>query len=145
VAALQPERELPPPARALAGLDAYLRFVEERADAYAALITGGLGADPQIAEILEVTRQELVDTILTDVGLERPRPAYRLAFRSWIGGVEAACVDWLRRRDLPRAQLLQLMMGGLHGALASAYAVDPVEGLAVSVPRWAPPEPDDAP
>lgn len=135
VTALLPGRALAPAARALAGLDAYLRFVEERADAYAALVTGGLGADPQIAEILEATRQELVDTILTDVGLEHPRPAYRLAFRSWIGGVEAACVDWLRRRDLPRAQLLQLMIGGLQGALASAHAVDPVEGLAVPVPR----------
>jgi len=136
LAAIQPVRELPPPASVLAGLDAYVRFVEERADAYAALVTGGLGADPQIAEILESTRLEIVGIILTELGLDRPRPAYRLALRSWIGGVEAACVDWLRRRDLPRDRLLRLMLGGLQGALASAFAVDPVEGLAVPVPRW---------
>lgn len=140
LAALAPSRELPPQARALVGLDAYLRFVEERAHAYAALVTGGLGADPEIAAILERTRQELVDDILTDLGLDHPRPAYRLALRSWIGGVEAACVDWLQRRDLPRAQLLQLMVSTLQGALASAFAVDPVEGLAVPVPRWVEPE-----
>lgn len=141
VAAIQPDRELPPLERALAGLDAYVRFVEERADAYAALVTGGLGADPHIAEILEGVRQEIVGIILIDhLGLSRPRAAYRLALRSWIGGVEAACVDWLKRRDLPRAQLLQLMLGALRGALASAYAVDPVQDLAVPVPRWAEPE-----
>jgi AcrR family transcriptional regulator len=124
LAAIEPDLELPPPERALAGIDAYVRFVEERADAYAALVTGGLGADPKIAEILEAARQEIVGTIITNLlamGLDRPRPAYRLALRGWIGGVEAACVDWLRRRDLPRA-------------------VDPVEDLAVLVPRWIEPE-----
>jgi len=135
LAALEPGRSLPPQTRALVGLDAYLRFVEERADAYAALVTGGLGADPQIAEILEHTRQGLVETILVDLGLEAPRAAYRLALRSWIGGVEVACVDWLRRRDLPRTELLRLLVSTLKGALASAYAVDPVEGLAVPIPR----------
>lgn len=140
LAALEPQRSLPPQARALVGLDSYLRFVEERADAYAALVTGGLGADPEIAEILEQTRQGLVDTILSDLGLDAPRPAYRLALRSWIGGVEVACVDWLRRRDLPRAQLLQLLVSTLRGALASAHAVDPVEGLAVPIPRLVEPE-----
>ncbi len=141
LAAIEPDRELPPPERALVGIDAYVRFVEERADAYAALVTGGLGADPKIAEILEATRQEIVGTIITnllEMGLDRPRPAYRLALRSWIGGVEAACVDWLRHRDLPRAQLLELMLNALRGALASAHAVDPVEELAV--PRWIEPE-----
>lgn len=138
--ALEPGRALPPQTRALVGLDAYLRFVEDRADAYAALVTGGIGADPEIAAILEQTRQELVETILADLGLDAPRPAYRLALRSWIGGVEAACVDWLRRRDLPRAQLLQLLVRTLQGALASAFAVDPVQTLAVAVPRWVEPE-----
>lgn len=137
--AIHPVRELPPPASVLAGLDAYVRFVEERADAYAALVTGGLGADPEIAAILESTRLEIVGIVLTELGLDRPRPAYRLAMRSWIGGVEAACVDWLRRRDLPREELLQLMLGALQGALASAYAVDPVQHLAVPVPRWVTP------
>jgi AcrR family transcriptional regulator len=145
VAAIEPVRELPPPASVLAGLDAYVRFVEERADAYAALVTGGLGADPQIAAILESTRLEIVGIILTELGFDRPRPAYRLALRSWIGGVEAACVDWLGRRDLPRADLLQLMLGGLKGALASAYAVDPVQNLAVPVPRWVEDEPAGTP
>jgi len=135
VEALEPDPELPPPARALAGLDAYLRFVEERADAYAALVTGGLGADPEIAALLERTRQQIAQHILTDLGLDEPRAAYRIALRAWIGGVEAACVDWLARGDLRREQLLQLLLVGLQGALASAYVVDPVEGLSVPIPR----------
>lgn len=136
---------LPPPARALAGIDAYLGFVEERADAYAALVTGGLGADPKIAAILERTREELVDRILADIGLRAPRPAYRLALRAWIGGVETACVDWLRDPALPRSELLQLLATMLQGAIASAHAVDPVETLAMSMPRvLGPTDPDAA-
>ncbi|MEX1363627.1 MAG: TetR/AcrR family transcriptional regulator [Nannocystaceae bacterium] len=135
VAAIEPDRSIPPPQRALSGLDAYLGFVEQRADAYAALVTGGLGADPQIAAVLERARRQIVDQILTDLGLPSPRPAYRIALRAWIGGVEVACVDWLQHDDLPRHDLLRLMFGGLQGAVASAHAVDPVEGLAVPVPR----------
>ena len=140
VAAIDPDPHLPPPARALAGLDAYLAFVEQRADAYAALVTGGLGADPKIAAVLERARQQIADHILADLGLRFPRPAYRLALRAWIGGVEAACVDWLRRRDLPRDRLLSLMLGSLQGALASAHAIDPVD-LSVPVPRLVDPGP----
>lgn len=133
--AIEPDPSLSPPARALAGLDHYLRFVEDRADTYAALVTGGLGADPQIAAILEQTREAQVVSILTDLGIDGARPAYRLSLRAWIGGVETACVDWLRRPVLPRAQLLQLLLGSLQGSLASAYAVDPIDGLTVPVPR----------
>lgn len=133
--AIAPDLRLPPPARTLAGLEAYLRFVEERADAYAALVTGGLGADPEIFAILEGTRDDLVCSMLQDLGLDAPRPAYRLSVRAWIGGVETTCVEWLRNPTLPREQLLQLLLLNLQGALASAHAVDPVEGLTVPIPR----------
>lgn len=132
--AIEPDPRLPPPARALAGLEAYLRFVEDRADAYAALVTGGLGADPEIFAILERTREEQVGVMLRNMGMSTPRPAYRLSMRAWIGGVETACVDWLRNPALPREQLLQLLLMNLQGALASAHAVDPVE-LTVPIPR----------
>ncbi len=143
--AIEPDPQLPPPARALAGLEAYLRFVEERADAYAALVNGGLGADPEIFDILEQTRRQQVQSMLTDMGLREPRPAYRLSLRAWIGGVETACVDWLRDPALPRAQLLQLLLTGLQGAIAAAYAVDPVAELTVPIPRLQEAEPDPGP
>ncbi len=133
--AIEPDPSLSPPERALAGLDAYLRFVQECGDAYAALVTGGLGADPEISSILEDARERQARSMLTDLGLDEPRPAYRLAVRAWIGGVETACADWLRAATLPREQLLQLLLLSLEGAIASAYAVDPVESLAVAIPR----------
>ncbi len=143
--ALRPNDQLTGPARGLAGLDAYLRFVEERANTYTALVTGGLGADPEIAQILEATRQQVVDLLLNELGPAALRPAYRLAVRGWIGAVEATCVDWLASRALPRGQLLQLLLRCLQGALASAYAVDPVEGLPIPLPRLVDPATPDVP
>lgn len=140
VQAIDPDPTLEPGVRASEGIDAYLRFVEERADAYAALVTGGLGADPEIAQILEETRREIVGNMLTGLGLDKPRPAYRIAMRAWIGGVEAACVDWLQGGDLPREKVVELLLGSLQGSLATAYAVDPVEGLVVQPPRIVEPE-----
>lgn len=133
--AIEPDSRLSPQSRALAGLGAYLRFVEDHADSYTALVNGGLGADPEIFEILEQARKAQVDAMLADIGLSTPRPAYRLSLRAWIGGVETACVDWLRDPALAREQLLQLLLTNLQGAVASAYAVDPVDGLTVRVAR----------
>ncbi len=140
--ALDVGRELPPPARGLVGLDAYLRFVEERAATYSAMVTGGLGADPEVAVILEQTRQQITDRLLSELGPAAARPTYRLAMRGWIGAVEATCVAWLAKPELPRPQLLQLLLRTLQGTLAGAHAADPVEGLAVPIPRLVEPTPD---
>ncbi len=145
VEALGADPRLPPPQRLQAGLAAYLGFVEQRADAYAALVTGGLGADPEISTIVESTRRAIVDSLLTDVGVDAPRPVYRLALRGWIGAVEASCVDWLRHGEVSREQLLQIMMGSLQGTLATAYAIDPVPALMVPIPRLEAPDLEPAP
>lgn len=138
--AIEPDPSLPPVQRAAMGLDGYLRFVEEREDAYIALVTGGIGRDAEVSELLQGVRHQIADRILREIGLPTPPPAFRIALRSWIGGIEAACIDWLAHRDLPRAQLLQFMVTSLMGALASANATSPVEGL--DLPRILPAEGD---
>lgn len=116
---------LPEPERAKAGLEAYLAFAEEHAGAYTALVRSGIGHDPEVLAILDAVRDEIVQRMLTEMGFAEPRPVFRLAVRSWVGQVEAACLDWLVRPDVPRAALVQLLLGALHGTLAAAKAIDP--------------------
>lgn len=133
--AIEPDASLPPPARAFVGIEAYLTFVEQRADTYRALVTGGLGTDPEISALLTSARHQIADRILDAIGLRGEHPSFQIAVRSWIGGVETACIEWLSDRTLPREQFVRLMLGSLQGALASANAIDPVDGLLIELPE----------
>lgn len=103
-----PETHVEPEAL-LVGLEAYLCFVEDHASAYLALMRGGVGQDAEILAVLEATRARFVARILERLGIAAPAPALRIALRGWIGLVEAASLDWLDRRDLPRDELRDLL------------------------------------
>jgi AcrR family transcriptional regulator len=133
------ERTLPDEAlvdaeRARAGLEAYLSYVEERAGAYSALTRGGIGSDPEVQEILERTRRTIVDRMLESMRLREPSPIFRVAVRSWIGQVEAACLEWLGRRDVPREKLVKLLLGALFGTLLAAKSLDPQSSFELAPP-----------
>lgn len=125
LAALEPDDDLPLPLRALTGLSAYLAFVEEHAAAYAALMTGGLGADPEIDAVVEQTRLAIIGRMMLDLGLREPRPVFRLALRSYLGAVEAASLEWLLRKDVPRSTLLQMLTLMMRCTVDSAAMLDP--------------------
>jgi AcrR family transcriptional regulator len=120
-----PDYTLPPADRARQGLVAYLDYVAERADAYTALMRSGIGHDPEVLAILERARVSIVDRMLEGMGLTEPRPVFRLAARSWIGQVEAACIEWLETRDVEHATLVKLLLGALYGTLVTAKSLDP--------------------
>ena len=122
---VEPDTSLPPPERAYCGLSEYLSFVEQRAGAYRALFSGGTGLDEEVASILESTRRAIVDQMLQGLGLEAPRPVFRLAARSWIGAVEAASLDWLRQPDVNRETLLNMLSRLLGATLGIAVQTDP--------------------
>ena len=125
---LQPDPELPAEIRAQQGLSRYLDFVEERSDAYIALMRGGLGRDDQAEAIVDRTRQALADRVVEALGVDPPPPEHRLAARAWIGAVEASSLDWLAHRDIDREVLLQILLGALAGLVASAR-IGPAGGL----------------
>ncbi len=108
-----------------AGLDLYLEFVDRHGRAYTALVRGGIGSDPEVAEMLEKTRQTFADRILARLVDTPAMPLVRVALRGWIGLVEAASLDWLERRDLPREQLRELLAQMLLAALLAAGAPIP--------------------
>ncbi len=110
------------PAALQDGLDAYLDFVEQNARSFVALMRGGSGSGPEVLQIVETTRQAIADRILSRLGQDSPTPLLRTALRGWIGLVEAASLDWLERRDLPREQLRALCAQLLVAALTAAGA-----------------------
>ncbi len=102
---------LPPLERLERGLNAYLNFVERNSKAYAALMRGGIGADREVAQIIEQTRQELVDRIMVDVPrLEQAsaRASLKLALRGWVGFVEATAVEWALESNPSRRSMIEL-------------------------------------
>ena len=111
--AIQPAPELSGLARARAGVEAYLDFVEERAEAFLAVMFGGIGSDPSVLAIVEETRQAIIDQMMAGIGIADPSPFFRVAARAWLGAMEAASLDWLRHRDLTRDQMLQLALVSL--------------------------------
>src|SRR5436190_10715426 len=110
-----------------AGLDTFLDYVEGRATAWSALVRGGVGADREVARIVEDTRTAIVERVARDLwGSRRPVPAaLRTAVRGWQGFVEAATLDWLEDGTLKRDALRELLALALEGAVAAAHAIDP--------------------
>jgi AcrR family transcriptional regulator len=87
----------PAPARLVAGLDAFLGFVEENPDAYVKLLrSAGI---PEVRELIEHVREETAQAIAT--GLGKPLGVAR----AWLWFLDGAIVGWLERGDLTRPQV----------------------------------------
>jgi AcrR family transcriptional regulator len=127
-AALLVERAASPggdasPDALIGGLTAYLDFVEQHAASYTALMRGGVGSDPEVLEIVESARGAILERIVHRLGTGQPPPLVRTALRGWIGLVEAASLEWLARRDVPREELRALLARLLLASLFAAGAV----------------------
>jgi AcrR family transcriptional regulator len=107
----------------LHGLDAYLDFVEQHARSFTAVMRGGVGSDAEVQTIVEAARTAIAERIITRLGARDPSPLLRAALRGWIGFVEAASLDWLARRDLPRGELRALLAHMAVAALMTTGAL----------------------
>ena len=93
-------------------LRAFLDYVERHRLVYAFLLRGGIGTDPEVAEILESTREALVNRMLSRLGrfgAQSNDPATRLLLRGWLGFVEAASLDWVERQELDADSFLEVL------------------------------------
>ena len=79
-------------------------------------------SDPELQAISEETRAESARRVIESLGLEDPDPAVRIAVRGWVGFIEEATLDWLRKRDLDRDRLLAVQEQVLVHALEAAVA-----------------------
>jgi AcrR family transcriptional regulator len=111
---------LPPLERLSSGLDRYLEYVETHARGYATVLRAGIGSDREVAAVVEGVRAAMEGRILDALPVGRPTPAaVRLAVRGWIGFAEAASLDWLEHRDLPRDDLRELLIRALTGVVGA--------------------------
>jgi AcrR family transcriptional regulator len=125
----EPDRELPPRERLAAALERYLEYVETHARGYATVLRAGIGSDPAVADIVEEVRGAMVARLLDDLPVTpaggEPPVALRVAVRGWVGFVEAASLDWLEHGGLGRADLREMLIAALDGAVSAAAGADP--------------------
>jgi len=108
--------DMPPLDRLRSGLDAYLDYVEAHGPAYAALLRGGIGSDPEVARIVDETREMVCERTLHGMPVETAGPLFRVMLRAWVGFVETASLDWVEKRSVERDALRDLMMNVLLSA-----------------------------
>jgi AcrR family transcriptional regulator len=108
---------LPPLERLTHGLEAYLDFVHRHGKAYAALMRGGIGADPEVASIIEQTRQDLISRIMVGAPISDREPLVEVALRGWVGFVEATAVEWALSAKPSRKALVELWLRVLFVAV----------------------------
>jgi AcrR family transcriptional regulator len=116
--------EMPPLERARGGLDAYLDYVDAHAPAYAALMRGGVGSDPEVARIIDETRAKMCDRLLSELPEVSPTPLVRTALRGWLGFCEATSLEWIERRAVSRTQIRDLMLEVLMAVVPIASRGD---------------------
>ena len=112
----------PDPEGVRVGLRAFLEYVSRRRVAYAFLLRGGIGTDPEVAEIIESTRQAFVDRMLSRLsrfGARADDPATRLRLRGWLGYLEASSLDWADKQELDLESFLELLVQISAAVLAS--------------------------
>lgn len=104
---------------------AYVDYVSENRDTYVSLLRGTASGDPAMREVFESTRAEMARRVieqLPHLGIE-PDARIALSVRGWIAFVEEATITWLRAPEIPRDELIELLVTALPAvALSSGMA-----------------------
>ena len=128
-AVTETDPDLAPLERLSTGLDKYLEYVDTHARGYSTVLRAGIGSDREVAAIVEDVRSAMVTRILDDIPGGDPSPgvriAVRVAVRGWVGFVEAASLDWLEHGGIGRADLREMLVAALGGAVSAAAGADP--------------------
>ena len=114
--------DLPPADRVRAGLDAYLDHITQHARAFVSLMRGGIGSDPEVAQVIEGVRQRLAGRFLEGspfAPLLAGNVRFETAVRGWIGFVEAVSIDWCDNPRLNRVELRDLLAQIMFAILTS--------------------------
>ena len=112
----------PDPEGQRAAIRAFLDYLSRHGKVYAFLLRGGIGTDPEVATVLERTREALVDRLLTRLsrfGARPDDPGTRLRLRGLIGFMEATSLDWAERQELDMDSFRDLLLQTSNFVFAS--------------------------
>jgi len=99
---------LPPDERLWAGLEAFVRYIEQQPASYQAVVRRA-GSDERLLAVFEDTRSAVVGIVAATLGLtELPAPL-RLVIRGWIAMVEECVLHWLDDKPVPREELVEFL------------------------------------
>lgn len=125
LALLDPPHDAPPLDRIVEAIRRFFDFAEEHATGFQALLGGHPGAQQgAIGSIVDEVRAALYDRLVEGMRLRRVSPELRLALGAWISGAEAAALDWLTHRDLPRRTVEDFLLSQLYAGLSIAATRD---------------------
>jgi AcrR family transcriptional regulator len=112
--------DLPAAERVRAGLEAYLDHIQQHSRAFVALMRGGIGSDPEVAQVIESVRRRLADGFLAGATVAplAGDARFETAVRGWLGFVEAASIDWCANQRLTRVELRDLVERCLFATLS---------------------------
>ena len=120
-----PDPTIPPAARLRAAVEAHLNFVEAHGAVYAAIYRSGVAISTEVTAILEEHREVVMQYLLRDLRVTRPRPALRAALRAWIAMMEGASLDLAGHPEVGRETVTELVIAGYGALLARAASLDP--------------------
>jgi AcrR family transcriptional regulator len=120
----EPDPSLPPIEALSAGLDAYLGWIQNHQLAYTKLIQGAT-SHAEVRTLIDQVRDATSARIVEGIAAGRPYPGQmRAGVRAWLWFMDGACSDWVEHQDYSRADLRNLLLGTLFGALGSAGAAE---------------------
>lgn len=118
----EPDPSLPPVEQLRGSLGAFLSLVEENSLAYRNLMDSATGV-PEIRNLIDQVRRQTAERILAALYPDGPTPKARVAVNGWLWFMDGACIDWIEHRDVERAELRDMLLGVLIGALVAAGAL----------------------
>ena len=117
-----PDPSMPPWEQLVAGLEGFLALIDENPLAYRQLLRS-LASAPEVRELIDevrdTTSQRILDGLFPD---QPPPPKARAAVKGWLWYMDGVLLDWIDHRDMDRAEVRDLLLGTLGGALAAASA-----------------------
>jgi AcrR family transcriptional regulator len=128
-AAVLRDHVVPRPGTPLTGqlpgmLDRFVAWVEIYRDSYVAFVRGAHAGDPDMAEVYEQTREELVEVALAAVPLP-DGVRQRQLVRAWFAFAEDLVLQWTREPTMTREELLDLIVEVLAGLTVRAEGPTP--------------------
>ncbi len=124
VEVLQPSDPDDPLGSLIVGLREALVWIRAHEAGYLAVLQGGIGTDPEVAQVVERVREAIADLVLANVDIDSSVRSMALAHvRGWIGYVEGLLPRMLRD-DLHDDQLIELSTHALFSWFGATDGID---------------------